>query len=134
MARPVEKVSRQVRKALIREAGNKCANPGCASQRSHIHHIEYKVYSTNDGKTLIAICPTCHDAIHYGDLAIDDRVVVITNELLAFIWPELQQPVSMVGVGVDSVLMYVGPVSAALFGFGDHAPAALVIDQSRHGA
>lgn len=289
MARPVENVSRQVRRALIREAGNKCANPGCASQRINIHHIEYKVYSTNDENTLIAICPTCHDAVHNGNLAIsdetlyrwkqlrrpigrghiyvepggllklllgtiaisgpngvrafdlspnnhlsfsihdgdimlidlevashqgepvvrltkghvrvlnpnvafeqrpghiqiiaplaeaylpkwaldrlriqepayaadrritllelevleaglvkvqgvwahDDRVVVITNERLAFIWPQLREPLSMVGAGANSVLMYTGSISAALFGFGNDAPAALVIDQSRHRA
>ena len=288
MARPVEKVSRQVRRALIRAAGDKCANPGCASQRINVHHVEYKLYSTNDEKTLIAICPTCHEAVHNGDLAIPDetlyrwkqlrreggrghvyvepggqlklllgtiavsgpsgatvfdlspnnrlsfsiidgdimlidleleshqghavvrltkghirvrdpnvtvqqrpghiritaplteaylptwaldrlrvqeptyaadnritlleievmepglvkvqgvwahgdRVVVITDQRLAFIWPQLQQPLSMIGEGAASVLMYVGPISAALFGFGDLAPAALLVDQLMHG-
>jgi hypothetical protein len=289
MARPVEQVSRQVRRALIRDAGDKCANPGCASARTHIHHIEYKVYSTNDEKTLIAICPTCHDAVHNGALAIDDgtiyrwkqlrrqggrghiyvepggqlklllgtiavtgpsgvrafdlspnqrlsfsihdgdimlidleiashqgepvvrltrghvrvlsphvsfqqrpgriqitaplveeylpawaldrlrvqepaygadnritlleievlepglvkakgvwadgdRVVVITDERLAFIWPELREPVSIAGAGPDSVFMNVGPISSAVFGFGQDAPAALIVDQARRRA
>lgn len=84
MARPLEKVSRQVRRALIREAGGKCANPGCASQRINVHHIEYKVYSTNDEKTLIAICPTCHDAVHNGELAVEDETL--------YRWKQLRRP------------------------------------------
>jgi hypothetical protein len=59
------------------------------------------------------------------------RAVVITKERLAFIWPELQQPLSMIGAGADSVLMYDGPISAALFGYSDTAPAALSVDQAK---
>ena len=81
MARPVEKVSRQVRRALIREAGGKCANPGCSTQRTHIHHVEFRVYATNDQKTLIAICPTCHDAVHYGSLEITDEMLYAWKQL-----------------------------------------------------
>jgi len=81
MARPVEKVSRQVRRALIREAGGKCANPGCSTQRTHIHHVEFRVYATNDKKTLIAICPTCHDAVHYGSLEITDEMLYAWKQL-----------------------------------------------------
>jgi hypothetical protein len=282
MARPAESVSRQVRRALVREAGGKCANPGCPSVRTHVHHVAYMVYATNDQRHLIAICPSCHDAVHGGELRLDDdtlyrwkalprnperrahvyvepgassklllgsiavtgpsglvafdlsprnrlkftidgsgdillldlsvtsaggaelvrvekgyvrvvsedvdfqhrpghvrlmaplideylptwalerlrvqepsygtngtcvvldlevlapglvrvqgtwvqeqRAVVITPTRLAFIWPELQQPIAICGEGVESTLMYTGPIDAALFGFRDGPPSAL---------
>jgi hypothetical protein len=81
MARPVERVSRQVRRALIREAGGKCANPGCPTERTHIHHVAFKVYSTNDEEHLIAICPTCHDAVHTGPLRLDDDTLYRWKQL-----------------------------------------------------
>lgn len=59
--------------AIIKEAGNKCANPGCSNWRVHIHHIKHwAVYESNDQSILIAVCPSCHDAIHYGQLNISD--------------------------------------------------------------
>src|SRR6202000_2926571 len=66
----------EIRRRLIEEAGGKCANPGCASFRTHLHHIdEWAVYETHDGDDMIAICPTCHDAVHNGPLAIDDATL-----------------------------------------------------------
>jgi hypothetical protein len=59
--------------ALRDQAGGKCANPGCATVRTHFHHIrEWAVYQSHDGENMIAVCPTCHDAIHHGAVKIDD--------------------------------------------------------------
>jgi SEC-C motif/HNH endonuclease len=61
---------------LVQEAGEKCANPGCANYRTHLHHIhEWAVYQTHDGKHMIALCPACHDAVHNGPLVIDDDTI-----------------------------------------------------------
>jgi hypothetical protein len=69
-------VSNQLKKKLRREAGDKCANPGCAATRTHLHHIrEWAAYRTHDGRHMIAVCPTCHDAIHHGALPITDETV-----------------------------------------------------------
>ena len=58
---------------LIDKAGEKCANPGCTNWRSHIHHIKHwAVYKTHDSAHMIAICPSCHDAVHHGNLEITD--------------------------------------------------------------
>ena len=58
-------VDPKVKKRLIQEAGNKCANPGCPVRRTHTHHIrKWAVYQTNDEQEMIAVCPSCHDAIH----------------------------------------------------------------------
>lgn len=58
--------------ALIKEAGFKCANPGCPNTLTELHHItEWHIYHTHDEKDMIAICPTCHSHAHYGQLKID---------------------------------------------------------------
>jgi hypothetical protein len=64
------------KRQLRNEAGGKCANPGCSTRRTEIHHIrEWAVYHTHDAAHMIAVCPTCHDAIHHGRIAISDAVV-----------------------------------------------------------
>jgi len=41
-----------------------------------MHHIDHwAVYETHDLLTMIAVCPACHDAIHHGELPIDDATV-----------------------------------------------------------
>ena len=73
MAKQRENIPSATKDALRQEAGNKCANPGCSTVRTHIHHIhEWAVYETNDEQHLIAVCPTCHDEIHHGNLLIND--------------------------------------------------------------
>ena len=82
MAKLRKTVPTQIKDALLREAGMKCANPGCANRRTHFHHIkEWAVYETSDQKHMIAICPTCHDAVHYGTLAINDDTLYQWKEI-----------------------------------------------------
>lgn len=73
MAKYRKHILPNIKEELVKEAGMKCANPGCSNYRTHIHHIkEWAVYGTHDEKHMIAICPTCHDAVHHGELKIDD--------------------------------------------------------------
>jgi hypothetical protein len=73
MAKYRKHISNKMKLHLIKEAGMKCANPGCSNYRVQIHHIkEWAVYETHDKKHMIAICPTCHDTVHFGNLKIDD--------------------------------------------------------------
>jgi hypothetical protein len=73
MARPRKKVSPKLKTALIAEAGGKCANPGCQNRRTQLHHIrEWHVWETHDRAHMIALCPSCHDAAHHGELLITD--------------------------------------------------------------
>jgi hypothetical protein len=70
------KIPPKMKTVLIEESGNKCANPGCNNYRVHIHHIkEWAVYRTHDSEHLIAVCPSCHDEIHYGKLTISDETI-----------------------------------------------------------
>lgn len=69
-------ISNHAKKRLRAEAGGKCANPGCPTKRTQIHHIrEWAVYRTHDEAHMIAICPTCHDAVHHGRLEISDETL-----------------------------------------------------------
>jgi hypothetical protein len=76
VAKPRPSVPEATKVALRAQAGGKCANPGCPALRTHLHHIhEWAVYQSHDGEHMIAICPTCHDAIHTGQMRITDDVV-----------------------------------------------------------
>lgn len=66
----------EIKMKLIKEAGMKCANPGCINYRTHIHHImEWAIYQTHDEAHMIAICPSCHDEVHNGKLGISDDIL-----------------------------------------------------------
>lgn len=77
MATKSRKVSPALKRKLIEEAGFKCANPGCSCRRVQLHHIkEWAVYKTHDEKDMIALCPSCHDAVHH------DKTLPISDEQL----------------------------------------------------
>jgi len=50
-----------------------------------------------------------------------DVGVVVTDKALSFCKRGLREPVSMVGEGEDTVFMHAGPITSALFGFGQQA-------------
>lgn len=76
MAKLRKGVPKNIKKALIKEVGGKCGNPGCFNYRVHIHHIrQWAVYETHDQTHMIAVCPSCHDTIHHGSLRIDDETL-----------------------------------------------------------
>ncbi len=59
------------------ETGGKCANPGCSTWRTHIHHIdEWAIYHSDDPEILIPVCPSCHDQIHNGALSISRETLI----------------------------------------------------------
>lgn len=83
MARKRTKVGRKVLEKLRQGVGGKCANPGCPSHRTHIHHIrEWAVYRTHDVKHMIAVCPTCHDDIHNGTIELSDETIYRWKEIV----------------------------------------------------
>jgi hypothetical protein len=65
-----------MKERLVAEAGGKCINPGCATRLLELHHIrEWAIYQTHDEKHMIALCPSCHEAVTRGDLRIDDETL-----------------------------------------------------------
>ncbi len=118
LAKPRDKVSRPVRRALAKEAGGKCANPGCTNYRTHLHHImEWAVWETNDHEHMIAICPTCHDAVHHGPLDITDDTIYswksierkTTNRDLIYVEPSEEHMLALGSIG------FTGAFGASLF-------------------
>lgn len=98
-------VPTKLKQQLVNDAGGKCANPGCTSVRTHIHHIhEWAAYRTHDGKHMLAVCPTCHDAIHSGALPISDQTVRR--------WKKIKRS----GTGSDHVYIDPGSSSKVLLG------------------
>jgi hypothetical protein len=52
------------------------------NQRLEDHHIKnWAVYQTHDERYMVAICPTCHDAIHHGILRVDDETIYAWKRL-----------------------------------------------------
>lgn len=71
-----KKIGQKVKKELLKEAGYKCANPGCPNRLTEIHHIkEWHMYHTNDQKDMIVLCPVCHEHVKRGELMIDDETL-----------------------------------------------------------
>jgi hypothetical protein len=78
-----------LKEQLRKEAGNKCANPGCNILRTHIHHIKHwAIYSTHDDKHMIAVCPNCHDAIHHGKISLKDETI--------YKWKQIDCPTNII--------------------------------------
>ncbi|WP_140400478.1 HNH endonuclease signature motif containing protein [Pseudomonas putida] len=74
--KPSRAIPKRYKKALISEAGGKCANPGCPNTRVEYHHIkEWAIVQTHNQQDMIAICPTCHDAAHHGTLKITEDIL-----------------------------------------------------------
>jgi HNH endonuclease len=74
MAQHRPSVPAAIKRALLQQTGNKCANPGCPNVLREIHHInEWAVYHTHDEENMIAICPACHDSVTRGLLTISDE-------------------------------------------------------------
>ena len=60
-------VWKTIRKRVLKAAGRKCA--GCGGKATQVHHRDYRpsvLRGDNDGP-LVALCKTCHDAVHAGD-------------------------------------------------------------------
>lgn len=103
------KVPPSIKKKLVREAGDKCANPGCSEFRTHIHHInQWSVYKTHDEEFMIAICPTCHENVHNGKLFIDDDILIK--------WKHIKREKPVEGKLYDQIFVEHSPKSKILIG------------------
>lgn len=61
-----------VKRAVLIEAGHRCAIPTCRQTPVEIAHIEpWSTVKTHAAENLIALCPTCHTRYDNGDI---DRI------------------------------------------------------------
>lgn len=119
-------VPTKTRKKVLLEAGNKCANPGCSNTRTIIHHIkEWHIYGSHDEKILIAVCSTCHDAIHYGRIKISDKTLYSWKSIRRAPQPTLIQhlhiePSQDVGILAGSFLIKTTHNNLIIFKLSEH--------------
>lgn len=74
--KPSRKIPAKTKSNLLESAGNKCSNPGCFNTTIEYHHIqEWAIVKSHNEKDMIAICPTCHDAAHRGELKISEKTL-----------------------------------------------------------
>lgn len=80
MSRPA--IPAEIRRAVLVEAGHRCAIPRCNQTELDIHHIEpWETCKKHEYANLIALCPVCHRRVHNGD--IDRKSLHIYKESLA---------------------------------------------------
>jgi transposase-like protein len=66
-ARPA--IPRALRRALLVEAGHRCAIPTCHQIPVELAHIEpWEDVRTHEFQNLIALCPTCHTRYDAGTI------------------------------------------------------------------
>ena len=85
MSRERESLPRPLRRALLTEAGHRCAIPTCRSTHGlQIHHIvEHANGGSDDFANLIVLCANCHSRVTAGE--IDRKAVQHYKENLAVI-------------------------------------------------
>lgn len=67
MTRPA--IPMEIQRAVLIEAGHKCAIPSCRHPRVEIHHIiPWAKSKKHEYENLIALCPNCHTRVHDGDI------------------------------------------------------------------
>lgn len=142
MSEPAKRarVPKKIRQQLVAEAGNKCANPGCSSWRTHLHHIDqWHIYRTHNADAMIAICPTCHDHVHFGGrLTIDDDTLRrwktipasgALSEALLYVMPVTSGPVRVL---LGSIAVQTTGNQLTLFRFGNGSTLSMQVLKQRH--
>lgn len=71
----------EIKRAVLIEAGHRCAVPTCGSTTVEVHHITpWSECKSHNLANLIALCPTCHSRVHRGE--IDRKSVLIYKQKL----------------------------------------------------
>lgn len=80
MSRP--DIPADIRRAVLVEAGHRCAIPRCNQTELDVHHIvPWADCQKHEYSNLIALCPICHRRAHLGD--IDRKSLFIYKQNLA---------------------------------------------------
>lgn len=67
MSRPP--IPTEMKRAVLVEAGHRCAIPRCGQTEIDIHHITpWEACKKHEYENLIALCPVCHRRAHKGDI------------------------------------------------------------------
>lgn len=64
-----EAIPAEIRRAVLCEAGHRCAIPTCRYPDIDVHHIvPWEVRKSHDFENLIALCPNCHRRADAGEI------------------------------------------------------------------
>lgn len=64
-----EAIPAEIRRAVLCEAGHRCAIPACRYPATDVHHIvPWEVRKSHDFENLIALCPNCHRRADAGEI------------------------------------------------------------------
>lgn len=67
MERPA--IPEEIKRAVLVEAGHRCAIPRCGQTEIDIHHIvPWETCKKHNYSNLIALCPVCHRRAHKGEI------------------------------------------------------------------
>ncbi|GAA5140136.1 HNH endonuclease [Alloalcanivorax gelatiniphagus] len=67
MGRPA--IPAEVKRAVLVEAGHRCAIPRCGETELDVHHIvPWETCQKHEYSNLIALCPICHRRAHKGEI------------------------------------------------------------------
>jgi len=67
MSRPA--IPAEISRAVLVEAGHRCAIPRCGATELDVHHIvPWETCQRHEYANLIALCPVCHRRAHKGDI------------------------------------------------------------------
>jgi hypothetical protein len=59
----------EIRRAVLCEAGHRCAIPTCRHPEIDLHHIvPWEQRKSHDFENLVALCPNCHRRAHAGEI------------------------------------------------------------------
>jgi len=72
----------KIRRAVLVEAGHRCAIHTCKQTPIEVHHIiPYSICKKHELENLITLCPNCHTRVHNGE--IDRKSLRIYKDLLS---------------------------------------------------
>ncbi|MEU5887686.1 HNH endonuclease signature motif containing protein [Streptomyces sp. NPDC047461] len=125
----------RIKRLLIEQVGGKCANPGCQNRALELHHImEWAAYHTHDESHMIAVCPSCHDAVDRGSLTITDEELYawkgIKREQASFVGSIFVEPAPTTTIPAlrFGSINFTGPEGVTLFDFAGQKVALAVRD------
>ena len=58
----------KIKQIIIKEYGEKCANPNCTKQSENLHHVQgFAIVRNHDPRHLQPLCKAHHDIAHHKD-------------------------------------------------------------------
>lgn len=131
MAQHRPAVPASVKSELLDEAAGQCSNPACPNTLIELHHImEWAIYQTHDRAQMIALCPTCHDAVTRGELRLTDAMLYEWKAQSPQRWGGVQVPPASLHELLAGSISVTSEAAFAVFDFGSRQSLSFHLDES----